>query len=236
MRCGCCAPKGIQHHCGLQTARHCAMLCFTLVLVCLCWHCWPGIKSWWDKGNVICGWGARVYGRGVTDPIWPAGFFEFGLDLLETTPEISCFLRHVNKPLPSGGFPPAPAGGLSLWGPLFKQAQGMWCQRYKRSAGRAGIGSQPLPACIKASDCARWNSARGCYYKYRFIFFSFKLLLFSLHLFNHSLHRPLAVSTHPFDSTQPILVLVYYNLFSFQCSKPGEKSTAVQLIHGVQIK
>ncbi len=66
--------------------------------------------------------------------------------------------------------------------------------------------------------------------------FSFFLLLFSLHLFNQSLHSPLAVSTHPFDSTQLILVLVYDNIFFFECSKPGEKSTTVQLVHRVQIK
>lgn len=63
----------------------------------------------------------------------------------------------------------------------------------------------------------------------------YKLLLFSRSFFSQSLHS-LAVSTHSFDSTQLILVLVYNNLFSFESSELGEKSTTAWLTHRVQIK
>ncbi len=143
-----------------------------------------------------------------------------------------CFLHHVNKRLLSGVILEGRVCWLSLQGPLFKQAHRIWCQRYKRSAGRVGIDSKPLSACINESDYSWWKLSQSLLHTVVF----FKLLLFSLHFLNQSLHSPLTVSTHPFDSTQLILVLVYNNLFSFESSELGEKSTTAQLIHRVQIK
>lgn len=63
----------------------------------------------------------------------------------------------------------------------------------------------------------------------------YKLLLFSLRFYLN--HYILLLCQHiHFDSTQLILVLVYNNLFSFERSEPGEKSTTAWLTHRVQIK